>query len=175
MPATDTDKARQRTRYATDPAYREAKRAASRASYQANKAKINAERRTQRAADPEAARAKDRAARAANLDLARARDRRWKKNNPEAARRQNAVRRFRKYGLTPAQYERLVVRQLWRCALCQIDLDKLKPNHIHIDHCHKTNRVRGVLCSCCNVLLGMAKEDVTTLQRAVAYLQRSYS
>lgn len=41
----------------------------------------------------------------------------------------------------------------------------------HVDHDHKTNRVRGILCGHCNSALGFARDDTITLQRLIDYLK----
>ncbi len=43
----------------------------------------------------------------------------------------------------------------------------------NVDHCHETGVVRGLLCGNCNVFIGLAKEDVQTLAKAIDYLERS--
>ena len=40
-----------------------------------------------------------------------------------------------------------------------------------IDHCHKTQKVRGLLCAFCNALIGYAKDSIETLQSAIEYLK----
>lgn len=42
---------------------------------------------------------------------------------------------------------------------------------IHIDHCHKTKQVRGVLCKGCNQALGLVRENILTLERLITYLR----
>jgi hypothetical protein len=42
-----------------------------------------------------------------------------------------------------------------------------------VDHCHQTDRVRGLLCSKCNLLIGLAKEDPTILKTAASYLEEN--
>ena len=41
----------------------------------------------------------------------------------------------------------------------------------HVDHCHQTGRVRGVLCFNCNSAIGKLGDDPDTLRRAIAYLE----
>ena len=40
-----------------------------------------------------------------------------------------------------------------------------------VDHCHDTNRVRGLLCTNCNVAIGHMKDDVERLRAAISYLE----
>ena len=56
-----------------------------------------------------------------------------------------------------------------KCAICGIEFSD--NNKAFVDHCHKTNRVRGLLCTRCNTLLGMAKDNIEILQKAITYLQ----
>lgn len=43
----------------------------------------------------------------------------------------------------------------------------------HIDHCHKTKKFRGILCSNCNTGLGQFMDDVTFLRKALNYLRKN--
>lgn len=147
------------------------KRASSLAYYRANADVINAKRRAERAEDPDGIRARDRARRAANPLAARERERRYASRHPEKIRAKLERKRLRPYGLTPESYAALVASQNGCCAICGQPLP-LKRQHQHVDHCHQTGRVRGVLCQHCNVLLGFARENPRTLGRAIAYLER---
>jgi len=42
----------------------------------------------------------------------------------------------------------------------------------HLDHCHKTGRIRGVLCNNCNTGLGKFYDDIELLKTAINYLQK---
>ncbi|WP_327135523.1 endonuclease VII domain-containing protein [Streptomyces sp. NBC_01343] len=42
---------------------------------------------------------------------------------------------------------------------------------VHVDHCHETGRVRGVLCLNCNMGLGLLKENPDRIRRAIQYLE----
>jgi len=69
------------------------------------------------------------------------------------------------YDLTPEQYEKLIIDQGNKCAIC-----KEPPIKFYVDHCHTNGHVRGLLCRHCNSLLGMAKDNIMTLQNAIGYL-----
>jgi hypothetical protein len=97
----------------------------------------------------------------------------WKKTNrgKNYWRRWAKARRFRMYNITEAQYIRLLRKQRGKCAVCERKLGtKRQP---HIDHDHTTKKTRGILCSNCNTLLGLAKERIRTLLRAIKYLRRT--
>lgn len=83
----------------------------------------------------------------------------------------------RKYGLGVEDYQFLLEGQAGGCAICgksQSQQWKAGWNHpLEVDHCHDTGRVRGLLCSSCNVSLGRFKHDPAILRRAADYLERS--
>jgi len=72
------------------------------------------------------------------------------------------------YGLTEADYEKMLVEADGRCQVCSRPFTKT-PN---VDHSHATGEVRGLLCGDCNRMLGLARDDVGLLLAAVAYLSR---
>lgn len=77
-----------------------------------------------------------------------------------------------KYGLSETEYITLLKSQDKRCAICKTPFDLNNPNQkrIHIDHCHITGKVRGVLCTSCNRGLGGFKDRVIFLRKAIDYL-----
>lgn len=86
----------------------------------------------------------------------------------------NALRR---YGITYEEAEAMIEGQGGMCALCRqrsvsLDLRKRGKWSAAIDHCHDTGKVRGVICRCCNVGLGMFGDTVEGLQRAIDYLNK---
>lgn len=75
--------------------------------------------------------------------------------------------RFRRHGITRADYERMDAEQNGLCAICQ------RRPHAQIDHCHKTGKVRGLLCPGCNTALGKFGDNAAALRRALDYLERA--
>lgn len=74
-----------------------------------------------------------------------------------------------KYGLSKEEYDDLFIKQNNKCAICGREFNEtLKA---FVDHCHITGKVRGLLCTNCNTLLGMAKDSIETLKTAIEYLQ----
>jgi len=87
--------------------------------------------------------------------------------SPEEYRRWN----LRKYGLTPEDYDRMLEAQDGLCAVCRTnDLDRLG-RRMHVDHCHNTGRVRGILCTRCNNAIGFAGESAQRLRDLATYLE----
>ena len=81
----------------------------------------------------------------------------------------------RKFGITLEDYNRILVKQENKCAICEKvgnDCKYLNNNitSLHIDHCHKTKKVRRLLCKRCNMMPGIAKEDIQVLNKAIEYL-----
>lgn len=96
---------------------------------------------------------------------------RQKKYRDENKARGRALAIAARYGLTVNAYNELLVVQQNKCAVCMTLLDSsTAANTPHIDHCHYTEKVRGILCTRCNIMLGMSLDDVTTLLRGAQYL-----
>lgn len=105
-----------------------------------------------------------------NIDYARERARRVQQERRDAGlnqEREKWHKVFKKYGLTREQWEWLWDRQEGRCATCQIDLVLIK---VCVDHDHRTDEVRGLLCNECNHGLGKFKDNPETIMRAAEYL-----
>jgi nucleoside 2-deoxyribosyltransferase len=64
-----------------------------------------------------------------------------------------------------------MARQHGRCACCGTRIDSGAARAAHVDHCHATGRVRGLLCAHCNSALGFARENAATLYQMAAYLE----
>jgi hypothetical protein len=76
-------------------------------------------------------------------------------------------RRWR-YGITAEQFMQLIARQGGKCAICPTDITG--PKAAHVDHCHATKKVRGILCLECNTGLGKFKDSIELLAKAIEYL-----
>ncbi|WP_262027131.1 endonuclease VII domain-containing protein [Microvirga sp. Mcv34] len=86
--------------------------------------------------------------------------------------------RFPKYSIEEWQVHKMHKEQEGLCAICDDPIAlKSEENQYkrtaHIDHCHDTGKVRGLLCQKCNIGIGMFCDDVDKLGRAIAYLQDS--
>lgn len=79
-------------------------------------------------------------------------------------------RTLRKYGLTEQDWSRMLAVQGGRCAICQTETPGGRGERWHIDHCHKTDRVRGLLCHNCNIGLGNFRDSTELLAAAISYL-----
>ena len=94
----------------------------------------------------------------------------WRASNPSKVK--DMILR-RKYGITVADFDAMILSQGNKCAICG-DGPNGNPMHFpHIDHCHTTNKVRGLLCRKCNHAVGLLKDDPKIFLAGAAYLQRT--
>jgi hypothetical protein len=99
--------------------------------------------------------------------------REWRKKNPQRHAEQKANWDLKRFGLTYADYRRMFVEQGGACAICGTTEPggQGKTRTLVVDHCHRTDRVRRLLCTCCNSALGMVDDDPEILKKMIAYLQ----
>lgn len=71
-------------------------------------------------------------------------------------------RRMQKYKLSQQDFDSMYNKQRGKCKLCP------KPIQV-VDHCHNTGEVRGLLCTGCNVVIGLLDRDTLFLTRALVY------
>lgn len=79
------------------------------------------------------------------------------------------LRMQRKYGITLDDYYDIIESQDNQCAICGTSISDLD-HTAHLDHCHDTGKVRGVLCRRCNTGIGMLNDDADLLTKAAEYL-----
>lgn len=90
---------------------------------------------------------------------------------PEVRVRERVAKTLKRYGLTQRDVSTIEAEQGGKCPICSRLLAEVA--RTHIDHCHDTGRVRGILCSECNTGIGKLRDDPELLRRAVAYLERT--
>ncbi len=100
---------------------------------------------------------------------------RWRENNQEKVSRQDRNHHFqRSFGLTIEDVDRMIEQQEGKCANigCRRTLSRgRKTDSAHLDHDHKTGKVRAVLCQACNVALGRLREDPNVIAGLLEYLR----
>ena len=83
------------------------------------------------------------------------------------------IERTNKYKLSESEIEQMSQKQNHCCAICSAPQSSFK-NKLAIDHCHKTGKVRGLLCSNCNHALGKFKDKISILKKAIEYLRKMF-
>lgn len=111
--------------------------------------------------------------REANRDRAREH---WNKHNrkrladPEYVKRKNDERILRMYGITRDGYDQMLEAQGGVCAICKGPRNG-PGKFFHIDHCHNSSRVRGLLCGKCNTAVGLLDDDPARAEALAQYLR----
>ena len=103
----------------------------------------------------------------------------WDKTHREAARARSRRNVLRKYGLTLAEADAMLKAQDGKCAICSRPIADYvttttgrRLRLYYVDHDHRTNAVRSLLCAKCNPLIGYADENPAILAAAIAYLAK---
>lgn len=81
-------------------------------------------------------------------------------------RRNNKIKKL--YNISIDEYDNLYKNQIGGCLICHTKHDRL-----HIDHCHNTGKVRGLLCSKCNMAIGLFNDDIKLLQETIKYISKN--
>jgi hypothetical protein len=164
--------ANRRRKYRSDPAERERRLGQSRSGdtnreymreyYRANpeKWKLSDEERERRNAARRDRYANDPEYRAECIRLSKLRDK-------------ESIRDYRlrkEYGITAQEYDDIAESQGGRCAICGVTSADNTGRRLAVDHCHDTGLVRGLLCSPCNMAIGLLGDDPIRLSNAIAYL-----
>lgn len=105
-----------------------------------------------------------------NLDLARKLSREGnRKARKEDPRRFKSYELKSHYGISLEEYEALLAKQNGKCAICGAT-EPRGAGMFHVDHCHNSSKIRGLLCSECNMGIGKLKDDPERVLRAASYL-----
>lgn len=91
-----------------------------------------------------------------------------KRNKKDEKELNKLYQKKTKYGLSKEQYLDLFKKQDNKCAICGKSFNETKAC---VDHNHNTGNIRGLLCTQCNSLLGMAHDNINILKNAILYLE----
>jgi Autographiviridae endonuclease VII len=114
---------------------------------------------------------------AENRERSRQTARQWHLDNPEKSKQSSRNTKLKKaYNIDLTQYERMLTEQKSVCAICfeletAVDYKTKLIKALAVDHCHATGKIRGLLCSRCNMVLGKAKDSTKLLESAAIYLR----
>lgn len=104
----------------------------------------------------------------------------WRKDNPGRLRAYKIANRrryyikevARKYKVHLEWFDVQLKAQAGRCAICRTPLEwTARANTPHVDHCHKTGKVRGIVCMRCNSAIGFCEDNVSLLLSMARYLK----
>lgn len=106
------------------------------------------------------------------------RSRKWREKSnyktPKSYYRKHNLKRL--YSITIEDYDKMYFRQNGVCMTCgrpETAENQYGIRRLAVDHDHKTGKVRGLLCTCCNRLIGLARDDINTLKRIIEYLEEN--
>lgn len=114
-------------------------------------------------------------------------NRKWREKNREKIRIKDKIRKSRPeiklknrnynlmkyYGVTLEEWNNLFTKQGECCAICKSPTTN--GTGWHTDHDHKKGKVRGILCSPCNIAIGHFKDNIEALESAIIYLSENNS
>ena len=101
----------------------------------------------------------------------------WREANKARADRLSRKSYLRKkYGITIEQYEAMICEHNNVCVICfRSPRGNGSRAKLHIDHCHETGKIRGLICPNCNTALGMVEDNTNILKRMIEYVERHKS
>jgi len=80
--------------------------------------------------------------------------------------------KYKKYGITSEEYIKLNKEQRGCCRICGSTETRSSSHELSVDHCHTTNKIRGLLCNNCNRGLGLLGDTAGSVLKAYEYLKR---
>jgi hypothetical protein len=94
----------------------------------------------------------------------------WRESNPDKYQKSVVdlkwTAKSRRYGISKEEFFTMLEQQNNSCAICKESIGE----SAHVDHCHSSGKVRGLLCASCNKGLGMFKDNIAHLESAIEYL-----
>lgn len=117
-----------------------------------------------------------------NRELLREKNKLYRKENSEFLKQLRNERKEQikfsaiktRYNLSKEKYIEILNQQNNCCAICLCSKESLPNKTLHVDHCHSTGIVRGLLCGSCNRALGLFKENKDYLSRTIEYLEKKH-
>ena len=76
-----------------------------------------------------------------------------------------------KYGISLDDYNKKLISQNYKCAICGREQKNKTKRILKIDHNHKTGKIRGLLCFYCNIAVGHFEDNIVSLKKAIKYLK----
>ena len=125
-----------------------------------------ANKRAWRKANPDMVKAEKRRSYVKNPEPTKRRMRAWKLAHPKRTKEYHREYTLKKYGLTVETYRKLEEGQRGRCACCG------KEKRLCVDHCHRSGKVRALLCHSCNLAIGLMQDNPNTFESAAQYLRK---
>ena len=116
--------------------------------------------------DPEARKAYHKAYRQKNKEKTKTYNSKFKKER-------RCYNLQRNYGITSIEYDRILASQNGVCACCYTSNPGGHHKIFNVDHCHKTGKVRGLLCYPCNVGIGHLGDNFQSVSNAITYLSKN--
>ena len=116
-----------------------------------------------------------------NPEKARERSANWRKKYAKKyadERKRNRGKYYaaeisKKYSIAKHEAERMIREDGLKCKACAVEFDPQKPlQRRNLDHCHKSGKVRGFLCSRCNTVAGLVNDDTKILKSISLYLEK---
>jgi len=96
--------------------------------------------------------------------------RKYKEENRERVDLSNKAYLLKKYAVTVAEWQEMLIKQDHQCAICAAQLCR-GTGRSALDHCHTTGAIRKILCAPCNKGLGFFRDSPDSLRKAAAYLE----
>ena len=106
--------------------------------------------------------------REANIISRKEYDKRWYQENKEKSYEYTLKK---KYGITYAEYEKMLTEQKGLCAICG-KTEPTENRRLAVDHCHRTGKVRSLLCGKCNKAIGLLDDDPELMKKAIEYMRK---
>ena len=91
-------------------------------------------------------------------------------NQDRTKKRRKRSDLMKKFNINSDQFDMMVIEQNGVCAICK--KEEICKRDLCVDHCHLTSRIRGLLCTNCNMALGKFQDNIEYLHSAIEYLSQ---